>query len=259
MKIFAINLPKDVARRASLDKQGNGLGLSIEWVVGVYGRELAPDELRAAYRSRLARQRLGREMTPAEIGCALSHISIYRRIVTDKIPCALILEDDAVLDERLPLLLDALQHHLSPASPAVVLLSPASGQPGPSLPLYGCFTLQPYKAGFYTHAYVVTLAGARALLRALFPVGNVADCWPRLARHRVVDIYVTLPEAAVQDQQTFGSSTTEESRQGAVARSIVARLLFKCRRAFWLALDWCAAQVNRRLKPYAGIGIERDA
>ena len=40
-------------------------------------------------------------MNKGEIGCALSHINLYKKIVSDKLSYAIILEDDVEFDERL--------------------------------------------------------------------------------------------------------------------------------------------------------------
>lgn len=258
MKIFAINLDKDVKRRLSLQAQCDRLGLVVEWVRGIYGKQLSRGELQRDYRPHKARRLLGREMTYAEIGCALSHLSIYRRIEAERIPLALILEDDVIFDARLAELLDRLQGRLDAAVPSVVLLSPAIAKSDGGLELADGFSIHAYLAGFYTHAYVVNCLGARALMRALYPVGNVADCWRRLVRHRVVDIQVVLPEVVVQDQAAFGSSTTEDDRFKLDGRNVPRWLLYKGRRACWLALDSGVACYRRCFNPYLGVMKEQS-
>ena len=90
-------------------------------------------------------------------------------------------------------------------------------------------------------------------MRALYPGGNVAGCWRRLVRHRVVDIQVVLPEVVVQDQAAFGSSTTEDDRFKFDGRNVPRWLLYKGRRACWLALDSGVACYRRCFNPYLGV------
>ena len=48
------------------------------------------------YNNQKARQILGREMSGTEIACAYGHIKIYKYIIKNKIPRAIIFEDDAL-------------------------------------------------------------------------------------------------------------------------------------------------------------------
>jgi len=49
------------------------------------------------YRAPVAVACIGRELAPAEIGCALTHLRLYERMMAQGIDLALILEDDAVI------------------------------------------------------------------------------------------------------------------------------------------------------------------
>ncbi len=257
MNVYVVNLDKDRERLRSVSGQCAEIGLSFERVAGVYGRGLSEAERARSYRPQKALRTRCRELTPAEIGCALSHISIYRKMLADDVPVALVLEDDVRLNAALPPILSALERDVLCSAPSVVLLSPAAGKPSGHKPLAGEHVLAPYRAGFYTHAYVVTQAGARALLKELFPVGDVADCWRRLARHRVVDVYTVQPPVVLQDQEEHGSSTTDDLLLQRAKRGTLAKLAFKMRRAFWLSLDVAQALYDRAFSPYAGTQAKR--
>jgi hypothetical protein len=91
---------------------------------------------------------------------------------------------------------------------------------------------------------MVTLEAARRLLAFLYPVADVADCWTRLRRHRVVDIHGVMPAAIIPDPATFGSWTrTDLRRHGAhlIQESVVTKYAFKARRALSLLADWVSA------------------
>ena len=83
------------------------LGLHAEFIEAVDGAQLTAAQ-RGLYDRRRALAVYGEEMSPAEIGCHLSHLSAYQRIVDEKIECALVLEDDIECDADLPQLLSAL-------------------------------------------------------------------------------------------------------------------------------------------------------
>ncbi len=232
------------------------LRLAFDWMVAVDGRTLDREDLTRHYRPTRARRTQCRELSSSEIGCALSHIAIYRRMVADRIPCALVLEDDAVLPDGLPAVVAALERLPCMSRPTVVLLSPSSGARQPATPLAADYALASFRSGFYTHAYVVSLAGARALLRTLYPVGDVADCWNRLSRHRVVDVYTVQPCVVTQDQVRFFGATTGEVRALRASMGWLERCTFKARRVFWRLYDLLGGFYDRTWHPYAGLGNE---
>ncbi len=69
------------------------LGLTANIIAAVDGRRLTAGQ-RARYNSDRAKRVYGCEMTDSEIACYLSHLSIYSRMLEQRIPEALILEDD---------------------------------------------------------------------------------------------------------------------------------------------------------------------
>ena len=69
------------------------LGLTANIISAVDGKRLTAGQ-RARYNSGRAKRVYGCEMTDSEIACYLSHLSIYSRMLEQRIPEALILEDD---------------------------------------------------------------------------------------------------------------------------------------------------------------------
>jgi GR25 family glycosyltransferase involved in LPS biosynthesis len=94
MRIFIINLPRDTERRAFMERQLAGARVPYEFVEGTDREDVRIDR---ECDDALAIRERGAVLNRGEKGCALSHRSIYERMVAEHIPCALILEDDAVL------------------------------------------------------------------------------------------------------------------------------------------------------------------
>lgn len=254
MDIFIINLAKDVKRRDSITSQLQELNLPFELFPAVYGKSIPAAELARCYSDAGAQRIQCRSLTPSEIGCALSHIGVYREIVRRGIPSALILEDDVQVGKMSSEILKKLGEALKPEHPAVLLLSPADTK-GRLKNLGGSSDLRlgQYAGGYFAHAYIVTQYGAQALLSTLFPVKDVADCWSRLSRHRIVDISVVFPSLVSQNRARFGSSTTQDIKAQLEGRRVGDIIIFKCRRAFWLAVDTASALYTRQVNPYAGV------
>jgi glycosyl transferase family 25 len=253
MKTFIISLPEAAARRESIRRQMECLGLEFEFIPGVLAKALSDTDRARDYDRRKALRTQCRDLAPAEIGIALSHLKIYRRMAEERIRMALVLEDDVIMPPELPSLLSSLEPLLAANKPTVTLLSPAQSRKGRVVQLANGRQLLPFRKGYYAHGYVVTYSGARALLRFLYPVGDVADCWARLVRHKVVDVQVVEPPLLEQDRGAFGSSTTEGVLALGLASSLMGKAVFKARRAFWLACDSCIGAYDRRFRPYAGV------
>lgn len=92
MKIFVINLKKDVEKRQKIEAQLQALALEYEIIEAVYGKDLQDDELET-----LVKDYKNCYLTKGEIGCVLSHQLIYKKMQEENIHHALILEDDVVI------------------------------------------------------------------------------------------------------------------------------------------------------------------
>lgn len=214
MHIFLINLDRDTDRRALMVSQLASLGMDFEIVPAVYGAAMSMEERDRHYNDRKARWRGSRSLTSAEIGCALSHIGVYRAMIDRNITAALILEDDVHLSADLPRFLSEYEDALDVQRKDVCLLSsPAEGDESAAdvrLLVDGRYRKLPYKAGWETSSYILTQAAARALLEELYPVAQVADDWRRMQRYRVVDVFIVAPALAMQQRLQFVSSTASD-------------------------------------------------
>jgi len=115
----------------------------------------------------------------------------------------------------------------------------------------------PFAGGYFANGYVITEAGARALAKFLYPVGDVADCWRRLQCHGVIDLYAVIPPLALQNREAFGSMTSAEIRKFLKGRARWWKYPFKACRAFWLGVDQVLAFFDRHFRPYAGLDLKR--
>jgi glycosyl transferase family 25 len=176
---FIISLPKDKDRRAPLERQLQKLAMPFSVVTAVHGASLSASELEASYDRKKAVQLFNRELSKGELGCALSHVSIYQKMVAENIPYALILEDDAkILDDDLAATLSRLAQCTADETPAAVLLSHVSRYDGnKKIELDGKHAVYDAYRGVCAHGYFITKAGAEILARNLYPVYVVADKW----------------------------------------------------------------------------------
>lgn len=101
LDIYIVSLKRDIEKRKIISKILDDFGLQFEFIDAIYGKELSDNYLNSV-RGKSTGKILDRGYgaTPGEIGCTLSHIKIYQKILDNKIDWACILEDDAILDER---------------------------------------------------------------------------------------------------------------------------------------------------------------
>lgn len=92
MKVFVISLEGSVERRARMSAMLHQCGLDFEFFAAVNGRALD-------HKTFLASDAL-LDLLPGEVGCYLSHLAVWRKVVDDGIDQALVLEDDAILDPQ---------------------------------------------------------------------------------------------------------------------------------------------------------------
>jgi glycosyl transferase family 25 len=93
--VFVINLKRSAERRLHTTEQLNELSVTFQFVEAIDGDLITEQEIRNSndygiYKSGFHSNYLGKE----EIGCALSHLKIFRKMVDEKIELACILEDD---------------------------------------------------------------------------------------------------------------------------------------------------------------------
>ena len=210
MRIFIINLKKSRYRRKSISQQLDLLRLEYEFFDAVDGSILGNEELSSLYNKKWAKRHVGRPLLPGEIGCALSHIGIYRKIVKEKIPYALVLEDDTQLLPSIVQGLKKLELILAPEEAVVCLLSGCAGMINDLGTLGEGYHLRRIaSAAYLAHAYVVSYEAAQRLISALFPVVQVADDWGWISHHANVELYASDPEMASQLNEQYFESTID--------------------------------------------------
>jgi arabinogalactan endo-1,4-beta-galactosidase len=112
-----------------------------------------------------------REWSRNEAACGVSHIRLLQHIVRERIPWAIVLEDDAVLQRALP---RRLEDWNVPNDADIVLLNDraTAGVVGDRA---GAFSYGKVTGGAGTEGYLISRAGAKKLLKALYPLRDPLD------------------------------------------------------------------------------------
>lgn len=247
MKIFVINLPENSARLEAMNRQLQSMDLAYEILPAVRGKSLTPEERRRDYDEKRCFHTFGQQLGAGLLGCALSHIAIYRKVVEENILHALVLEDDAWLNPNLPQLLNAIEKQFSADQSSIILLSWAISVKQPYRRLWAGYGLQPVRSAQCTHAYVVTRAAGKALLEALYPVHAVPDCWDWIIKHGVAEVLAVTPPCITSDL-AFDSDVAPEMQQMIGSWTMRYRILRKLSRVWWRAVDELVAVAQRFVK-----------
>lgn len=181
MKAYLINLGRSPERLAAADAALRAAGVVYARVEGVDGRALDAKALRTAANRVRFRLIYGAWPSAGTIGCALSHQAVYRRMLAEDVPLALVFEDDIAIPdpEAFRRTVEAIAQDNDPAVPMAWRLEhrptdpPVAGE--------GFWPAKPGVCG--ACAYAVNLAGARLLARLnRAPIVALADDWPRFGR-----------------------------------------------------------------------------
>lgn len=174
-EIYMINLERRTERREKMDKSFMELGLDYTYFAAIDGKSLT-DEVLIQKGIKLMPEYVDpyhkRPMTAGEIGCFLSHYSIWQKIVENNQDYVLVLEDDLRFEPYFNLRAESL-------------LKEAQEIGGWDLIYFGRKRLQDdeeyleesqnfvkVRYSYWTLGYVLTLAGAKKLL-AVKPLENI--------------------------------------------------------------------------------------
>ena len=189
--IFVLTLSGDADRRAPLLEKLEALELSYELVFGIDGRKGLSTEYEQLIDREGTPACAGRKLSEGEYACALSHRSIYNRIIDQGLPGGIILEDDAILMDDFAKFVRSGDFEQAP----MILLDYAFGRALPfrvrkmqSGMLHRCAN-QPTMAS----AYSISNVTAQRLLSATTPVRTTTD-WPTSLYH--LDAWIAVPRLA---------------------------------------------------------------
>lgn len=180
MKAFVINLPKAVDRRNAMKAvmEASPFRDNWEFVEGVNGRAMNADALRAAFDYDSFGRRIIGAPSQGEVGCSLSHYSLWRRVAAMESP-ALILEDDVHFDGDWTDILEFARHRLDSPQPRALLCPRHFFYRNPQR--FGShMVMRPYIA-YGAECYFINPAGAR-LLVGLGRPAYIADDWDYFSR-----------------------------------------------------------------------------
>ena len=219
---FVVSLPDCKDRRDCISGMLNHLGIAFDFFDAVDGRNGLEKKYEAEI-DRAATKQRGRILSDAEYACALSHINVYRKIVRDEIPYALVLEDDAI---PLPPLTNFLKEgHWQDADLIQLWTVKTFVSWHGAKKLFGnhvSYVRVPHMNNPSTVAYTISLRAARHIVKNALPVNKEAD-WPSCVNDLIRE---------KQFRCVYPSIIIHQSIEGGTPSLITPSLINKTKRRF---------------------------
>ena len=228
--IFIISLSDAFDRRATICAALEARNLKYEICEAIDGRQ----GLNAALEAHIDRDGTpavyGRPMSDTEYACALSHMSVYERILERDLPGAVVFEDDAILTSHFDEFIEARGYLRAD----LVQLDHLNGDVwlfDRPLPLTAEISLaRAARNAALATGYTISASGARYFLEEGRPIRSVAD-WP--ADPTKIGVLLCLPRAV--DHPPFSSGSAIEADRARLQASVRGgpRILRFFRAAYW--------------------------
>lgn len=131
--------------------------------------------------------------TPGELGCALSHLFIYKKMIDENIENALILEDDALLDQGVIDVMNFIEKEKN-LKPTVTLLSPISKYiDTKKTKINERYSIYNGLTGTLAHGYIINNSAAHSLYSFLYPAWSIADHWFLFREYGIINLRGVIP------------------------------------------------------------------
>lgn len=249
MQIFVISLSAAADRRAFISEQLGRAGLHFEFVDAVWGKDHYED--RAFYDREKALRIELRNLTPGEVGCALSHQKVYDLIEARGIPYALVMEDDAWVSPDLPEVLSLLEGRLKPNDLVQLERCDVHSRKGMEPLCKGYSLVKPtmvkYGSMCQSAGYVITREAAARIKAINSPVYVPADSWGQYVG--IVNFRGIVPTLTLVKQNVSFECTTQDYQRSEFTPSTRLSLLiyaFKTRSWLGRRLVRIAKKILRR-------------
>ncbi|EMI5492228.1 glycosyltransferase family 25 protein [Providencia stuartii] len=204
MNTFIINLPECTERRMVMQSQLEKTHLSYEIINAVRGTGLSNKEIQS-----LVYDYPNCKLTKGEIGCALSHLSVYKIMIEKNISHALVLEDDTIIPVDIADTLNKIKKIDNQKKANVYLLSR----------VHSYIENKKLKSNIYsaynalgTHAYVINRKAAENMILAQTPIFYEADMWWYFNLFKYINLYCYIPHVIALNEQSNNDSSLESER-----------------------------------------------
>lgn len=213
-KIYVINLKKDIDRKKNIINELRKQNIiNYEIINAINGNELSHKEIISnTFQNKKKINPWNTKMSPSQIGCALSHIKIYRQFIKSEYNFALILEDDAIFKYNLE---DELKNFIKDSfiyKKQIVLLSELKQFYGKPIKKIEKYELVNVLNAFFAHAYFINKNAAKSIISFNYPIKTIADNLVFFKIYCGIKITGINPFIVDQDKKKFQTTISVEKK-----------------------------------------------
>ncbi len=210
---YVVNLEKDILRKKSIIKQLNKQNISNYKIIkAIDGSKIKQKQLsKFIYKDYSGKNKWYGKMSKGQIGCALSHIKIYKLFLKSKFKVALILEDDAIFQKKFDEKLRAFILKNFKDQNQIILLSELKEfyeQPKVQNKKYEIVNVA---SAFFTHGYFINRRAAKSIINFNYPVKTVADNFIFFKIYKGVNILGLNPFIISQNKKKFKTTISQSA------------------------------------------------
>jgi glycosyl transferase family 25 len=207
-KIYIINLKSSKERKKNILKELDRQNLkNFELIEAVDGNKLNEEEINLhTFKNEKNFNPWGPKLTNSQIGCALSHIKIYKNFLQSRFEYAFILEDDAIfLDNFTTNLKNFILKNLK-FKKQILLLSEIKEFYKTPIDSMENYNLVKVTNAFFTHAYFINKEAAKSIMKFNYPIKTWADNFVLFKLYCNVELTGLNPYLLDQDKTNFFST-----------------------------------------------------
>lgn len=181
---FIINSADATDRRNNMIETCKQLGLSPRFFPAVMGNQFTREQLQQVADDKGI-------LTPGEVGCALSHLSIYKQLLKTDKKCIFVFEDDINIRSDFSSLVAPIEEFMSNQTEGAVLLLYQAKARTKTIQAINDSSVHILRslAGSTAHGYVINRIAAENILQAQTPVLFEIDAWAQYVKLNYLNLY----------------------------------------------------------------------
>ncbi len=226
-KIYVVNLKNDLDRRKNIINEIEKQNIkNYEIIDAIDGNELSEQELNnLSYKDKNLINPWNIKMSPSQVGCALSHIKIYKKFIKTDYNYALILEDDAVFIQSFNEDLKKLILKNITNKKQILLLSELKEFFSKPIDKNNSYEIVNVTNAFFTHSYIINKEAAKSIIKFNYPVKTIADNFVFFKIYCGIKITGLNPYLVDQDNKNFKTTIFKETKTEKVF--LIRRFFYK--------------------------------
>ena len=213
-KFYIVNLKQSNERRRNIINEVNKQNIiNYEIIDAIDGNKLSEEELETfTFSNKKNLNTWGPKLTSSQIGCALSHIKIYKKFLKSNYEFAFILEDDAIFIRKFDTELKNLIIKNLKFKKQILLLSELKEFLTNPLDSNQRYEIVNVTNAFFTHSYIINREAAKSIINFNYPLKTVADNFVFFKIYCGIKLTGLNPYILDQDKKKF-KTTIEMQRE----------------------------------------------